>query len=96
MSQTRTNIDVTPWRFERINPDDKKWTACEILEGDRFVATHVCTEEDAARIVCAANTHADLVAALRLAVETIETHQAFWSRADLESMKAVLAKAGAA
>ena len=46
-------------------------------------------------IVRACNAHDHLVELLRLAIETIEAHQAFWSFSDLDSMKATLAKAGA-
>lgn len=54
-----------PWTYREIDPEDKSWGACEILSGDNFVSTHVCSVENAAFIVRACNAHADLVRALK-------------------------------
>lgn len=51
---------ATPWTVQRIDADDSGWTACEIVSGERFVATHVCNKDDAEFIVRACNAHEEL------------------------------------
>lgn len=81
-----------------------RWTELNAKDhgGFAFIVTGMTDGDDggmaqatAEFIVRACNAHDSLVETLRLAIETIEAHQAFWSLSDLDSMKATLAKAGA-
>ncbi|MFX5634401.1 hypothetical protein ABTE18_21415, partial [Acinetobacter baumannii] len=74
--------------------EGSRWTELNAKDhgGFAFIVTGMVNDDgsDVAKataefIVRACNAHDHLVETLRLAIETIEAHQAFWSLSDLDS-----------